>query len=337
MLVLTIAIGVDRASLAWAAAAPAPARRRRRGPRRHAAVAAASPSTCSASSARFDLAVDAFGLLCAATSASTCRASSASASPRSRRTCPTSSTSPPRASRSSTTRQGPRSQELLRINSATVFFPKLNVRGMIKPFDPNIGRNVDDTGQTTRRDPGPGRPAERLHDRHRRARLRHRRPERDAVTGRPAGSAAAATTPPPAATRRSASAAILEFDDLRDRRPELRGQLRRREPGRLRRHRSSSPPAASTLLPGQAVLGDDHRPHDGRRPQPGRHAERPRRSGSTLEFEDGHVKAFKFNGRHAQAQARLVRDAHRARLHPRTPARAPTEELVVVRRRSARR
>ena len=50
--------------------------------------------------------------------------------------------------------KGPRSQELLKINSATVFFPKLNVRGVIKPFDPNIGRNVEDTGQTSGVIPG---------------------------------------------------------------------------------------------------------------------------------------------------------------------------------------
>ena len=41
---------------------------------------------------------------------------------------------------------GPISQELLRINSATVVFPKFGVRGIIRPFDPNAGHNVTDPG-----------------------------------------------------------------------------------------------------------------------------------------------------------------------------------------------
>ena len=49
---------------------------------------------------------------------------------------------------------GDRTQELVKINSATVFFPKLNVRGVIKPYDPTIGRSVDDTGQTSGVIPG---------------------------------------------------------------------------------------------------------------------------------------------------------------------------------------
>src|SRR3954454_639396 len=41
---------------------------------------------------------------------------------------------------------GPASQELVRVNSATVLFPKLGVRGIIKPFDPSAGHNVTDPG-----------------------------------------------------------------------------------------------------------------------------------------------------------------------------------------------
>ena len=202
-------------------------------------------------------------------------------------------------------------------------------RASIKPYDPTIGHNVDDTGQTTGVIPGPRRPPERLHDRHRRARVRDRQPDGAAA---PAGPRAGAGTTPPATPPAAQSKITLRLDPRvrrhPDRRPELLRQLRRREPGRLQRRRSSSPPAASKLFPGKPFsatitdrqTADDVNP-DGtpeRRGAPDR-ADASRTARST---------SFQVERRHARAPARHVRHASPPATSSSTRAPGDNEELV---------
>ncbi len=49
---------------------------------------------------------------------------------------------------------GDRTQELVKVNSATILLPSFGVRGTIRPFDPNTGRNVDPASTSSGLIPG---------------------------------------------------------------------------------------------------------------------------------------------------------------------------------------
>ena len=170
--------------------------------------------------------------------------------------------SPPTASRSSTTRPAATSQELLRINSATIVFPKLGVTRL----DPAVR---PERRATTSTDParragiipglvvrGNGFTLGVAELRHRRRRLRR--------TAR----AATAT----AGDGKIRLGSILEFDDIRIGVQNF--SVTFGHGPSTSTARSTSPPAAPSSSRASAFSVDDHRPQDRRRPQPRRHAER---------------------------------------------------------------
>ena len=139
---LTIAISVNRASLDFGNRTPAPS---------GTATPAATPSTTGGQAksgvtvdliglqGTFDLAVDALGILLAATSTSPRPASGPSGSPRSRPRCPdvaqlTATGVSFGYDPGHKAEDGP--QELLRIATASITFPSLGVTGSLRPYDP---------------------------------------------------------------------------------------------------------------------------------------------------------------------------------------------------------
>ena len=257
MLVLTIAIGVDRASLGFnKPAAPN-------------SGATTTPTTQQNSSGvtvdligvlgTFDLQVDALGLLSGNFRVNVpgkfaLRVSSLEAEDPERREAHR------RGHRGLPRPEGGAAQELVKINSATLLMPPLQhprhdppVRHRARPERP--GHRPDE-----RRDPRPRRARQRLHDRQRRARLR-RRP--------------AAPRHGPAPARAGGPEDHVRLD------PRARGHPRRhqqpvghRRHGRrlqrldLRRFRRRQVPARAP------VLGDDHGPQHRRRQERRRDAER---------------------------------------------------------------
>ena len=151
----------------------------------------------------------------------------------------------------STTRPAPTGQRSSRSTTRAITFPSFGVTGIDPP----------QSGGTAR----PRRPRHRLLARRgaSSATAADRQPERaERDWPRPRGT--------PALGRLGG---ILEFDDLRIGVNELLGRLRQRAASAFNGSIFFASGGAQ-LLPGQADLGDDHRPPDGRRPQPGRHAQR---------------------------------------------------------------
>ncbi len=151
MLVLTIAIGVDRASLGFnKPAAPN-------------SGATTTPTTQQNSSGvtvdligvlgTFDLQVDALGLLSGNFRVNVpgkfaLRVSSLEAE------IPNVAKLTAEGIEVSYDPEGGAAQELVKINSATLLMPRFNIRGTIRPFDTALGQSVPDTGQTSGVIPG---------------------------------------------------------------------------------------------------------------------------------------------------------------------------------------